>query len=147
MIVCINRLKQFGIFSDFNGTKIQKFGRYNRSMVGMEQASQRYRIYSSCFELRSMVPRFSTGQFSVVLEDGSTITESTLHSSQLNIHVFNQRFVHENIDWDKSVKSILLIAKEKIDDLQKLEKLKSELQSKRRLTTTSKAISRSSVRH
>ncbi|MBG7275271.1 AAA family ATPase, partial [Pseudomonas aeruginosa] len=29
MIVCINRLKQFGIFSDFNGTKIQKFGRYN----------------------------------------------------------------------------------------------------------------------
>lgn len=94
-----------------------------------------------------MVPRFSTGQFSVVLEDGSTITESTLHSSQLNIHVFNQRFVHENIDWDKSVKSILLIAKEKIDDLQKLEKLKSELQSKRRLTTTSKAISRSSVRH
>ncbi|MDS6630273.1 AAA family ATPase [Klebsiella michiganensis] len=86
----------------------------------------------SCFELRSMVPRFSTGQFSVVLEDGSTITESTLHSSQLNIHVFNQRFVHENIDWDKSVKSILLIAKEKIDDLQKLEKLKSELQSKKK---------------
>lgn len=33
MIVCINRLKQFGIFSDFNGTKIQKFGRYNPSMV------------------------------------------------------------------------------------------------------------------
>ncbi|EGH05170.1 hypothetical protein PSYAE_25047 [Pseudomonas amygdali pv. aesculi str. 0893_23] len=25
MIVGINRLKQFGIFSDFNGTKIQKF--------------------------------------------------------------------------------------------------------------------------
>lgn len=23
MIVCINRLKQFGIFSDFNGTKIK----------------------------------------------------------------------------------------------------------------------------
>lgn len=50
----------------------------------------------------------------------------------MNIHVFNQRFVHENIDWDKSVKSILLIAKEKIDDLQKLEKLKSELQSKKK---------------
>jgi wobble nucleotide-excising tRNase len=69
-------------------------------------------------------------EFSVALEDGSTITETTLPSSQLNIHVFNQRFVHENIDWDKSVKSILLIAKEKIDDLQKLEKLKGDLQSK-----------------
>lgn len=32
MIVCINRLKQFGIFSDFNGTKIQKFGRYNEGV-------------------------------------------------------------------------------------------------------------------
>lgn len=40
--------------------------------------------------------------------------------------------MHENIDWDKSVKSILLIAKEKIDDLQKLEKLKGELQLKKK---------------
>ena len=131
MIVCINRLKQFGIFSDFNGTKIQKFGRYNLVYGWNGTGKSTLSNLFSCFELRSMVPRFSTGQFSVVLEDGSTITESTLHSSQLNIHVFNQRFVHENIDWDKSVKSILLIAKEKIDDLQKLEKLKSELQSKK----------------
>ncbi|EGC0024778.1 AAA family ATPase [Salmonella enterica] len=132
MIVCINRLKQFGIFSDFNGTKIQKFGRYNLVYGWNGTGKSTLSNLFSCFELRSMVPRFSTGQFSVVLEDGSTITESTLHSSQLNIHVFNQRFVHENIDWDKSVKSILLIAKEKIDDLQKLEKLKSELQSKKK---------------
>jgi wobble nucleotide-excising tRNase len=55
--------------------------------------------------------------------------------------------VHENIDWDKSVKSILLIAKEKIDDLQKLEKLKSELQSKKKAHDDKQRISRSSVRH
>jgi wobble nucleotide-excising tRNase len=132
MIVCINRLKQFGIFSDFNGTKIQKFGRYNLVYGWNGTGKSTLSNLFSCFELRSMVPRFSAGQFSVVLEDGSTITETTLHSSKLNIHVFNQRFVHENIDWDKSVKSILLIAKEKIDDLQKLEKLKGELQSKKK---------------
>ncbi|WP_237766789.1 AAA family ATPase [Enterobacter hormaechei] len=132
MIVCINRLKQFGIFSDFNGTKIQKFGRYNLVYGWNGTGKSTLSNLFSCFELRSMVPRFSAGQFSVVLEDGSTITETTLPSSQLNIHVFNQRFVHENIDWDKSVKSILLIAKEKIDDLQKLEKLKGELQSKKK---------------
>lgn len=132
MIVCINRLKQFGIFNDFNGTKIQKFGRYNLVYGWNGTGKSTLSNLFSCFELRSMVPRFSAGQFSVALEDGSTITEATLHSSQLNIHVFNQRFVHENIDWDKSVKSILLIAKEKIDDLQKLEKLKGELQSKKK---------------
>ena len=132
MIVCINRLKQFGIFSDFNGTKIQKFGRYNLVYGWNGTGKSTLSNLFSCFELRSMVPRFSAGQFSVVLEDGSTITETTLPSSELNIHVFNQRFVHDNIDWDKSVKSILLIAKEKIDDLQKLEKLKGELQSKKK---------------
>lgn len=132
MIVCINRLKQFGIFSDFNGTNIQKFGRYNLIYGWNGTGKSTLSNLFSCFELRSMVPRFSAGQFSVVLEDGSTVTETTLPSSQLNIHVFNQRFVHENIDWDKSVKSILLIAKEKIDDLQKLEKLKGDLQSKKK---------------
>lgn len=132
MIVCIDRLKHFGIFRDFNGTKIQKFGRYNLVYGWNGTGKSTLSNLFSCFELRSMVPRFSAGQFSVVLADGSTITETTLPSSQLNIHVFNQRFVHENIDWDKSVKSILLIAKEKIDDLHKLEKLKGDLQSKKK---------------
>ena len=130
MITSIKSLKQFGIFSDFNGMTIKKFGRYNLIYGWNGTGKSTLSNLFSCFELRSMVPRFSTGQFSVVLEDGSTITETTLPSSQLNIHVFNQRFVQENIDWDKSVRSILLIAKEKIDDLQKLEKLKNELQSK-----------------
>lgn len=129
MIVCINRLKQFGIFNDFDGTKIQKFGRYNLVYGWNGTGKSTLSNLFSCFELRSMVPRFSKGQFTVILEGGSTISETTVPSSQLNIHVFNQRFVHENIDWDKSVKSILLIAKEKIDELKKLENIKGELQS------------------
>ena len=63
MIVCINRLKQFGIFSDFNGTKIQKFGRYNWSMVGMEQASQRYRIYSLALSFARWFPASARANF------------------------------------------------------------------------------------
>ncbi|PKM25506.1 MAG: hypothetical protein CVV09_08580 [Gammaproteobacteria bacterium HGW-Gammaproteobacteria-13] len=132
MIVRINRLKQFGIFNDFNGTKIQTFGKYNLIYGWNGTGKSTLSNLFSCFELRSLLPRFSAGQFSIALEDGSLITETTLPSSQLNIHVFNQRFIHENIDWDKSVKSILLIAKEKIDDLQKLEKLKGELQSNKK---------------
>ncbi|MCM5526766.1 AAA family ATPase, partial [Xanthomonas hortorum] len=130
MITSINRLKQFGIFNDFNGTKIQKFGKYNLVYGWNGTGKSTLSNLFSCLELRAMIPRFSAAQFSIELEDGSSITEETLTGSQLNIHVFNQHFVHENIDWDKSVKSILLIAKEKIDDLQKLEKLKADLKSK-----------------
>ncbi|WP_186082550.1 ATP-binding protein [Burkholderia gladioli] len=132
MITCINRLKHFGIFTDFNGTQIQKFGKYNLVYGWNGTGKSTLSNLFSCLELRSLIPRFSTAQFSIALEDGSTITEINLPSSQLNIHVFNQHFIHENIDWDKSVKSILLIAKEKIDDLQKLEKLKEELQLKKK---------------
>ena len=48
MIVCINRLKQFGIFSDFNGTKIQQFGRYNLvyGWNGTGKSTFMYRIFS-----------------------------------------------------------------------------------------------------
>lgn len=132
MITRINRLRQFGIFTDFNGTTIQKFGKYNLVYGWNGTGKSTLSNLFSCLEHGSLIPRFSTAQFSIALEDDSTITETTLPTSSLNIHVFNQRFIHENIDWDKSVKSILLIAKEKIDDLQKLEKLKEELQSKRK---------------
>lgn len=130
MISSINHLKQFGIFRDFDGTKIQKFGQYNLVYGWNGTGKSTLSNLFSCFESHSIPPRFSGAKFSFTLEDGSKITEATLHSSQLNIHVFNQKFVYENIEWDKSVKSILLVAKEKIDDLQKLEKLKKELHSK-----------------
>lgn len=132
MITCINRLRKFGIFTDFNGTTIQKFGKYNLVYGWNGTGKSTLSNLFSCLEHGSLIPRFSTAQFSITLENGSTITEATLPTSTLNIHVFNQRFIHENIDWDKSVKSILLIAKEKIDDLQKLEKLKEELLSKKK---------------
>lgn len=132
MITTINRLRNFGIFTEFNGTKIHKFGKYNLIYGWNGTGKSTLSNLFSCLEHRSLMSRFSTSQFSIALEDGSTITEDNLSSTALNIHVFNQMFIHENIDWDKSVKSILLIAKEKIDDLKKLEKLKEELQGKRK---------------
>lgn len=132
MITCINRLRQFGIFSDFNGTAIQKFGKYNLIYGWNGTGKSTLSNLFSCLELRSLIPRFNAAKFLITLEDNTSITEENLSASQINVHVFNQRFIHENIDWDKSVKSILLIAKEKIDDLQKLEKLKEGLQSKKK---------------
>ena len=132
MITCISQLKQFGIFADFNGTKLEKFRQYNLVYGWNGTGKSTLSNLFSCLEHRSLTPRFSTAKFSIALENGDAITEVSLPTSSLNIQVFNQHFIHENIDWDKSVKSILLIAKDKITDLQRLEKLKEELQSKKK---------------
>lgn len=132
MILRINRLRQFGIFTDYNGSGIQQFGRYNLIYGWNGTGKSTLSNVFSCLENRSLIPRFAGAQFSIAQEDGTSLTEANLAASQLNIHVFNQRFIHENIEWDKSVKSILLIAKEKIDDLQVLEKKKGELGEKQK---------------
>jgi wobble nucleotide-excising tRNase len=76
MIVCINRLKQFGIFSDFNGTKIQKFGRYNLVYGWNGTGKSTLSNLFSCFELRSMV-RFSGPLFS---SSGGWLNDHGIHT-------------------------------------------------------------------
>ncbi len=137
MILRINRLRQFGIFTDYNGSGIQQFGKYNLIYGWNGTGKSTLSNVFSCLEHRSLIPRFASAQFSIAQEDGTSLTEANLATSQLNIHVFNQRFIHENIDWDKAVKSILLIAKEKIDDLQTLEKKKGELGEQQKAHTAS----------
>lgn len=132
MILRINRLRQFGIFTDYNGSGIQQFGRYNLIYGWNGTGKSTLSNVFSCLESRSLIPRFAEAKFSIALDDGTSLTEENLAASQLNLHVFNQRFIHENIDWNKSVKSILLIAKEKINDLEALEKKKSELGEKQK---------------
>lgn len=135
MILRINRLRQFGIFTDYNGSGIQQFGRYNLIYGWNGTGKSTLSNVFSCLESRSLSHRFSGSQFSIALDDGTALTEVNLAASQLNIQVFNQRFIQENIEWDKSVKSILLIAKEKIHDLQALEKKKAEFGEKQKAHT------------
>lgn len=134
MILRINRLRQFGIFADYNGSGIQQFGKYNLIYGWNGTGKSTLSNVFSCLESRSLIPRFSGAHFSIALDDETTLTEENIATSQLNIHVFNQRFIQENIDWDRSVKSILLIAKEKIDDLQTLETKKKTLDERQKAT-------------
>lgn len=133
MIVGINHLKNFGIFKDFDGTTIKRFGRYNLVYGWNGTGKSTLSNLFSSVELRAVVPRFAGGQFSLQIEDGVPITEKNVSGTSLNIQVFNQSFIHQNIEWDKSVKSILLIAKEKIEDVQKLEELKAKLAQENKL--------------
>lgn len=131
MITCINRMRQFGIFRDFDGTKIKKFGKYNLIYGWNGTGKSTLSNLFSCLENRALVPRFGDAEFSIAIEGGSSISSSEINSCALNIRVFNQKFVNENIEWDKSIKSILLIDKEKINDLKKLEYAKEDQRRKK----------------
>lgn len=133
MIVGINHLKSFGIFKDFDGASIKKFGRYNLVYGWNGTGKSTLSSLFASVEARAVVPRFAGGQFSLSLEDSSSITDKNVSQTLLNIHVFNQGFIQKNINWDKSVNSILLIAKEKIDEVKKLEELNGKLGKKNKL--------------
>ena len=71
--------------------------------------------------------RFPNAEIEIDLAEGDPITGATVSNCTLNIHTFNQAFIKKNIDWDKSVKGILLVAKEKIEE-KALDALRKELE-------------------
>lgn len=73
-----------------------------------------------------MISDHKSGDFLVVNEEGVKLTKTTIRNHDMKVSVFNQDFIRENIDWDKTVKSILLISEENIVDKKKLESLKAE---------------------
>lgn len=128
MIRRIKKLKNFGIFKDFNGDSTQQFGKINL-VYGWNGSgkSTLSKIFES-LEKRSNIQASSDPEceFSVTLDENITITEKNITTSNIAVRTFNAGFIKENIDWDNSVKSILLVAKEKIDDRKQLEKLKTQ---------------------
>ncbi|WP_016704602.1 AAA family ATPase [Pseudomonas chlororaphis] len=128
MITKIKKLKNFGIFRDFNGDATQKFGKFNL-IYGWNGSgkSTLSKIFESLEKRRNLQASAEPNcEFSVVLDEHTIITEKNILQSSAAVRTFNAGFIKENIDWDNSVKSILLVAKEKIDDRKQLEKLKTQ---------------------
>ncbi|MES3708626.1 AAA family ATPase [Pseudomonas putida] len=128
MIIKIKKLKNFGIFRDYNGDSIQTFGKFNL-IYGWNGSgkSTLSKLFESLEKRRNLQAAADANcEFSVTLGDETTITEKTITQSSTAVRTFNAGFIKENIDWDNSVKSILLVAKEKIDDRKQLEALKSQ---------------------
>lgn len=128
MITKIKKLKNFGIFRDYNGDSIQTFGKFNL-IYGWNGSgkSTLSKLFESLEKRRNLQAAADTNcEFSVTLGDETTITEKTITQSSAAVRTFNAGFIRENIDWDNSVKSILLVAKEKIDDRKQLETLKNQ---------------------
>lgn len=128
MITKIKKLKNYGIFRDFNGETTKEFGKLNL-IYGWNGSgkSTLSKVFESLEKRQNLQARVDPScEFSVTLDDNTVITEKSITQSSATVRTFNAGFIKENIDWDNSVKSILLVAKEKIDDRKQLEKLKMQ---------------------
>ncbi|MFK5915559.1 MAG: AAA family ATPase [Woeseiaceae bacterium] len=126
MIKNIQKIKGFGIFKDCTNTGVSDFGKYNLVFGWNGSGKSTLASLFRSLETKKVPVDFSNAEYSVLLKNNTSLNSDTLSNSELNIHVFNQSFVNENIDWDNSVKSILLVSKEKIDERKKLGDLKSK---------------------
>jgi wobble nucleotide-excising tRNase len=128
MIKNIQKLKNFGIFQDCNNSDVKDFGQFNLIYGWNGSGKSTLSTLFESLEKKTKPDKFPLAEFIVNCESDIAITHNNLASSVLNIQTFNQSFIKENIDWDNSIKSILLVAKEKIDERKKLEYLKVEQQ-------------------
>ena len=122
----IQKLSKFGIFRNYSSTQTQNFGRWNLFYGWNGSGKSTLSALFDALQQRSIAPssNFADADFEVRTSDGVTLKAANVASCALNIRTFNQRFIRENIDWDKSVKGILLVAKERIDEKTALEALR-----------------------
>ncbi|WP_038914488.1 AAA family ATPase [Dickeya zeae] len=131
MVQSINLLRDYGIFRNYTKTDTKDFGRLNL-IYGWNGSGKS--TLSSLFEQieNRHNMRYPNSTFAIKTFTQGTITKDNISTNNLNLKVFNQSFINKNIDWNNSVKSILLIAQEKIEEKKKLEELKTSLDKKTR---------------
>lgn len=122
----IQKLKQFGIFQDHTNSNAKDFGKYNLFYGWNGSGKSTLSGLFRCIENKATSSKFPSSEFSVSLDSGTLITQANVANSGLKIYTFNHEFIDENISWNSIVKSILLVDKEKIEEREKLEKLKKE---------------------
>lgn len=122
----IQKLKQFGIFQDHTNSNAKDFGKYNLFYGWNGSGKSTLSGLFRCIENKATSSKFPSSEFSVGVDSETPITQANVANSDLNIYTFNHDFIDENISWNSVVKSILLVDKEKIEEREKLEKLKKE---------------------
>jgi wobble nucleotide-excising tRNase len=122
----IQKLKKFGIFQNHTNAYAKDFGKYNLFYGWNGSGKSTLSGVFRCVENSTASSKFPSSEFTVSVDNGAPITQANVANSDLNIYTFNHDFIDENISWDSIVKSILLVDKEKIEEREKLEKLKKE---------------------
>ena len=125
MIKSIDSIKNFGIYRDYKKpNSLEDFKRYNL-FYGWNGSGK-----STLSRLLHMIENKEVTEeckFKIKMEDGSTLTESNVCDSAVDICVFDDEFIRNNIDWNGKIESILLLSQEKINEIEELSSLKEEV--------------------
>ncbi|MGB1563845.1 MAG: AAA family ATPase [Sinimarinibacterium flocculans] len=122
----VKKLTSLGLYRDFTPKGVTPFGDLNLFYGWNGSGKSTLASVFESLERKALPPRFATSVFSVAVSNGTTIESTDFSACTLNVRTFNQSFIRENIDWDKSVKGILLIAAENIDHKKELDQLQEQ---------------------
>lgn len=117
MIKKIGTIRDFGIYRNNDASReIEDFARYNLiygwNGTGKSTLSKLFKI----LEDNKIPEEFINSQFEIIDDSGSIYSQDSYKNFMQPIKVFNTSFVEQNINWDDTVKGILLVSKEKIEE-------------------------------
>ena len=124
MIHYFNQIKNFGIYrSCSKDASLDPFHKYNLFYGWNGSGKSTLSRVFNVLEKKAIPTEFSNCEFKVTLQNGINITNNNLDDFPYNLFVFNQEFINENINWNESLKSLLLISEERIGDHNRLQQL------------------------
>lgn len=131
----IKSLRSFGIYENHINDGCDEFAKFNLiygwNGSGKSTLSRLFR----CIENKSLdgtnyIESAFEIEYSLDGQAQSVLTQQNLSQNQLNIRTFNNDFVRENIDWSGTVKSILLVDQQKIEERKQLDEQNKTLKLK-----------------
>lgn len=133
MITKISKINNFGIFHDFIwGKNVPEFQRFNL-IFGWNRSGKTSvsRIFASCekgctFDIKKFKSYPDQGDYEIKTHEGNIIKSSDVSKNTLQVKVFNQDFLEDNISFDptNSCNPIIYISEEDIESKNLLDKLK-----------------------
>jgi len=125
MITKINKIKNFGVLKNFNGSALPEFKTFNLiygwNYSGKTTLSRVFR----CLEKGQLHIDYSTATFEF---ENATAKYDNTFAVKPNIRVFNSDFVKDNLKWDtENIEPIFLLGAENIDLQKELKQKETDL--------------------
>lgn len=127
MIMHFDTIQNFGIFKDLSyGTAIEPFRKYNLiygwNGSGKSTLTRLFGILGG-----NAIPEKHQNLKLKVTIDGNQYDEKSIQNTTFPVSVFNEEFIEDHIDWNGTIKSILLLDEKNIGDVKEFHRLKVEL--------------------
>ena len=129
MITSIDKLENLGIYNKIPPKRCQDFKRYNL-IYGWNGSGKSTLSRLFAFVGGQKTPDDFSDVKATITCDGVTYNQQQFPIASEKILVFNEDFVNDNINWNGTIKSILLLDEKNIEDVKKYNGLKEFLYGK-----------------